>query len=66
LAYLPVMNAFVVLRLLLMSDRDKDTEILALVIRSPYWSANSAAEESGSPAAIDVRGGEPQSREDRS
>ncbi|MFF4733813.1 hypothetical protein ACFY3M_53360 [Streptomyces mirabilis] len=64
MAYLSVMNAFAVLRLLLMSDRDKDTEILSLLIRSPYWSADSAAEESGSPAGIGVRGGEPQSRED--
>ncbi|MCT9108592.1 hypothetical protein N4G69_23650 [Streptomyces mirabilis] len=64
MAYLSVVNAFAVLRLLLMSDRDKDTEILALLIGSPYWSANSAAEESGSPAGIGVRGGEPQSRED--
>jgi hypothetical protein len=64
LAYLSVMNAFAVLRLLLMSDRDKDTEILAPLIRSPYWGANSAAGESGSPAGIGVRGGEPQSRED--
>ncbi|MBO0884585.1 MAG: hypothetical protein J2P17_30480, partial [Mycobacterium sp.] len=30
LAYLTVTNTFAVLRLLLMSDRDKDTEILAL------------------------------------
>jgi len=30
LAYLTVMNTFAVLRLLLVSDRDKDTEILAL------------------------------------
>ncbi|MDX3758583.1 hypothetical protein ACFY1B_38215 [Streptomyces mirabilis] len=58
------MNAFAVLRLLLMSDQDKDTEILALLIRAPYWSANSAAEESGSPAGIGVHGGQPQSRED--
>ncbi|MCX4418712.1 hypothetical protein [Streptomyces mirabilis] len=64
MAYLSVMSAFAVLRLLLMGDRDKDTEILALLIRSPYWSANSAGEESGSPAGIGVRGGEPQSRED--
>jgi hypothetical protein len=64
LAYLSVMSAFAVLRLPLMGDRDKDMEILALLIRSPYWSANSAEEESGSPAGIGVRGGEPQSRED--
>ncbi|MFD8006174.1 hypothetical protein [Streptomyces mirabilis] len=64
MAYLSVMNAFAVLRLLLMSDRDKDTEILSLLIRSPYWSANSAAEESGSPAGIGVHAGEPQPRED--
>jgi hypothetical protein len=64
LAYLSVMSAFAVLRLPLMGDRDKDTQILALLIRSPYWSANSAEEESGSPAGIGVRGGEPESRED--
>jgi hypothetical protein len=35
LAYLAVSNAFAALRLLPMSDRDKDIEILALRHRAP-------------------------------
>ncbi|MEV5892083.1 hypothetical protein [Nonomuraea fuscirosea] len=42
LAYLTVTNAFAALRLLPMSERDKDTEILVLRHRSPSSNANSA------------------------
>ncbi len=52
LAYLTVTNTFAVLRLLPMSDRDKDTEILAPGIRSRCWSANSVAGRCGSPRTI--------------
>jgi hypothetical protein len=43
LAYLGVTNAFALLRLLPMTDRDKDVEILALRHRAPrgVWGATS-------------------------
>jgi hypothetical protein len=41
LAYLTVINAFAVPRLLPMSDRDKDVEILAYATRSPCCNATS-------------------------
>jgi hypothetical protein len=40
LAYLGVTNAFALLRLLPMSDRDKDVEILALRHRAPRGAMN--------------------------
>ncbi|MFD0584774.1 hypothetical protein [Dactylosporangium darangshiense] len=52
LAYLAVTNAFAMLRLLPMSDRDKDVESLPCTIRSPCWSGNSAATGPGSTRAI--------------
>ncbi|PWR15485.1 hypothetical protein DKT69_10975 [Micromonospora sicca] len=45
-------NVFAVLRLLPMSNRDKDVEILACAIRSPYWSASSARRRCGSTRLI--------------
>ncbi|GAA2311399.1 hypothetical protein SVIO_102980 [Streptomyces violaceusniger] len=39
LAYLGVTNAFAMLRLLPMTDRDKDAEILALRLRLPRMSS---------------------------
>ncbi|MCX4452355.1 hypothetical protein OOK58_09540 [Streptomyces sp. NBC_01728] len=48
LACLGVMNTFVVLRLLPVSDWDKDAEILALRLSSWCWSANSAQRRRGS------------------
>jgi hypothetical protein len=43
LAYLGVTNALAMLRLLPMSDRAKDAEILALRIRSPSSNGNCTA-----------------------
>jgi putative transposase len=40
LAYLSASSVFAMLRLLPMSDRDKDVEILAYAIRSPCWNGN--------------------------
>ncbi|MGW0584001.1 hypothetical protein ACWD25_50720 [Streptomyces sp. NPDC002920] len=40
LAYLGVTNAFAMQRLLPMSDREKDVEILACATRSAFWNGS--------------------------
>jgi hypothetical protein len=51
LAYLGVTNAFALLRLLPMSDRDKDTEIPALRHQITVLERNSETPAHGSPPA---------------